>query len=172
MTPTRTSKSKNHKSGHSRMPMHSKTPASIHVKTPQTADPVANVVSAGDKLNVIIQVPGDNDVLKVKIPKSMSIGEIKAYLSKKFGEDGKYLFLSQISNTPSKGVVRSKTPTSTASKEKVGILVKSSVGDDGDEAKFMIPKAMKVKTLKQALAKKFGLAPSDFELVHVGNTSS
>ena len=170
MTPSRTSKTKNHKSGHSRMPLHSKTPESIHAKTPKTADPNAN--PSNEKLNVIIQVPGDNDVLKVKIPKSMSIGEIKEYLAKKFGEDGKYLFLSQLNGNSSQESVQSKSTNSSGSNDKVGIVVKSSVGDDGDEAKLMIPKAMKVKTLKQALAKKFGLAPSDFELVHVGKATS
>ncbi len=117
------------------------------------------ITKSGDnRISLVLQVSDSGEELRISLPRSTSLGEIQKFLKKKYGVLGDYMVLKQGN--------LSKV-SKTRKNEKVGILVKSSIGVN-ENIKLMVPKNVKIKSLKEGLAKKFGFDPSDFYLVHVG----
>lgn len=102
----------------------------------------------------------NDETLRIKVPAKTKIGDIKKYISKKFGGESNYFYMTKLDlKKKSKGVLKEENE-----KEKVNIIFKT-IGPKENESKLRVPRDIKISVLKEALASKFGLSSNDFQLV-------
>lgn len=121
-----------------------------------------------EKINLIIQLRDseDKNILKIRVPSETKLGEIKKYISEKYGEDSNIIYMTHLNSDPGK-TSSDKAKGRKGSRSKIDLIFKSSIGSENEEAKLRVPRNIRIGTLKDALASRFGLSTSDFELVHV-----
>ncbi|MCY3414588.1 MAG: hypothetical protein INQ03_23265 [Candidatus Heimdallarchaeota archaeon] len=126
----------------------------------------AETINSSSKMNIIIQIPKKNAELRVRVPENTSLADIKQYIARKYilGNDNVNIQLINNENLV-------KSPNLANQSEKVGVIIKPSLGEKITEMKIKIDKDTKIKKLKIALAKKYNLDESDFELIHYSKNS-